>query len=307
MEKRYQVFISSTFADLEMERKDIMEAIMELNCFPAGMEMFPATDTEQFEYIKSIIDESDYYVVVIAGRYGSVAEDGISYTEKEFDYAVSKGIPVLAFVKKDIESLPMCRVEQESTKRKKLDRFRKKALNGRVARFWNNSDELKYVIHSSLSKEFKTHPKTGWIKANEPVCCSKESILGRETEISQTKIEQTIFVLKQEIEIPVECPEGIYNMMPTTMEEFLLFVGTDLIVPCTDSDFIRLVNNFVEYVYSSSLDYSENGAVMPSGLSKIKTLLYSYEIININISNAVGYYAYTALGKEIIKHIGKKI
>ncbi len=30
--------------------------------------MFLATDTEQFEYIKSIIDESDYYVVVIAGN-----------------------------------------------------------------------------------------------------------------------------------------------------------------------------------------------------------------------------------------------
>ena len=55
MDKRYQVFISSTFADLEKERKGIMEAIIGLDCFPAGMEMFPATDTEQFEYIKTII------------------------------------------------------------------------------------------------------------------------------------------------------------------------------------------------------------------------------------------------------------
>lgn len=59
LDKRYQIFISSTFADLENERKGIMEAIIELGCFPAGMEMFPATDTEQFEYIKTVIDESD--------------------------------------------------------------------------------------------------------------------------------------------------------------------------------------------------------------------------------------------------------
>jgi len=61
MDKRFQVFISSTFADLEEDKKEVMEAIINLDCFPAGMEMFPATDTEQFEYIKSIIDASDYY------------------------------------------------------------------------------------------------------------------------------------------------------------------------------------------------------------------------------------------------------
>ena len=83
MEKRYQVFISSTFADLEDERKGVMEAIIELDCFPAGMEMFPASNKEQFEYIKSVIDESDYYVIIVAGGDGTIAEEGIRYTEKE--------------------------------------------------------------------------------------------------------------------------------------------------------------------------------------------------------------------------------
>lgn len=69
--------------------------------------MFPAADSEQFEYIKTIINESDYYVLVVAGRYGSIAEDGDSYTEKELNYAVEQGIPILAFVKKDISTIPM--------------------------------------------------------------------------------------------------------------------------------------------------------------------------------------------------------
>ena len=99
MDKRYQVFISSTFADLEEERKGIMQAIIELDCFPAGMEMFPATDSEQFEYIKTIIDESDYYVLIVAGRYGSIAEDGISYTEKEFDTPKKKAFRFLRLQK----------------------------------------------------------------------------------------------------------------------------------------------------------------------------------------------------------------
>lgn len=166
MEKRYQVFISSTFADLEEERKDVMEAIIELDCFPAGMEMFPASNKEQFEYIKSVIDESDYYVIIVAGKYGSIAEDGLSYTEKEFDYAKEKGIPILAFVKKNIDNLAANKVEMDADKREKLEIFRKKVLEGRLAKFWNTKDELKYNLHSSLSREMKQNPKVGWIRGN---------------------------------------------------------------------------------------------------------------------------------------------
>jgi hypothetical protein len=167
LEKRYQVFISSTFVDLEDERKEVMEAIINLNCFPAGMEMFPASDTEQFDYIKRIIDESDYYVIVVAGKYGSVAEDGISYTEKEFDYAKEKKIPILAFVKKDIETIPGNKIETDHDKKTRLDAFREKVLDGRVAKFWDTPDELKYKIHNSLSNEFKIHPRPGWIRGNQ--------------------------------------------------------------------------------------------------------------------------------------------
>ena len=93
LKKRYQVFISSTFADLADERRHVMETILKCDCFPAGMEMFPALDMEQFTYIKSIIDDSDYYILIIAGRYGTLTSDGISYTEKEYDYAVEKASP----------------------------------------------------------------------------------------------------------------------------------------------------------------------------------------------------------------------
>ncbi len=74
--------------------------------------------------------------------------NNVSYTEKEFDYDVSKGIPVLAFLKKNIELISVEKSETNLVRRKKLDEFRKKALNGRVARFWNSTEDLKYVIHS---------------------------------------------------------------------------------------------------------------------------------------------------------------
>lgn len=177
MDKRYQVFISSTFADLQEERKEVMEAIINLNCFPAGMEMFPAADIEQFEYIKTIIDESDYYILVIAGRYGSLADDGKSYTEKEYEYAKEKGIPVLVFVKKEIDNLPVNQTDNNPELKNKLIKFRENAMQNRLAKFWNEKMELKYHVNDSLSKAFKLTPKTGWVKADSIVDTKSLKIL----------------------------------------------------------------------------------------------------------------------------------
>jgi len=111
MDKRYQVFVSSTFVDLKEERQKVLQTLMEMDCIPAGMELFPAADEEQWEFIQKIIDDCDYYLLIIGGRYGSLADDGLSYTEKEFDYAVSKGIKVIALVHKQPDSLPRDKTE----------------------------------------------------------------------------------------------------------------------------------------------------------------------------------------------------
>ncbi|WP_226914286.1 MULTISPECIES: DUF4062 domain-containing protein, partial [Psychrobacter] len=95
MDKRYQVFVSSTFADLKNERSNVIQTLMEMDCIPAGMELFPALDEEQFEFIKKVIDDSDYYLLIIGGRYGSLSNEGISYTEMEYDYAISQGVKVI--------------------------------------------------------------------------------------------------------------------------------------------------------------------------------------------------------------------
>jgi hypothetical protein len=42
MQKKYQVFISSTFRDLADERQDAMRAVLDLGDIPSGMEIFPA-------------------------------------------------------------------------------------------------------------------------------------------------------------------------------------------------------------------------------------------------------------------------
>ena len=84
MEKRYQVFVSSTYQDLQEERKEVMQALLELDCIPSGMELFPASNEDQWSLITRVIDDCDYYLLIIGGRYGSCNEEGVGYTEMEF-------------------------------------------------------------------------------------------------------------------------------------------------------------------------------------------------------------------------------
>jgi hypothetical protein len=166
MDKRYQVFISSTYSDLKEERSKVMQTIMSLDCIPAGMELFPANDTDQFDFIKKIIDDCDYYILIVGGRYGTISDDGISYTEKEFDYAIDKKIPVLAFLHEDINNIPVGKSDIETIKREKLIAFREKVSSGRLVKFWNNAEDLNGKVAVSLNYTIKAQPGIGWIRAN---------------------------------------------------------------------------------------------------------------------------------------------
>jgi hypothetical protein len=165
---RYQVFVSSTFTDLVEERHAVREAILELAHFPAGMEIFPAADATPWELIEQIISGSDYYIVIIGGRYGSVDEDGISFTEREYDLAQKLSKPTLAFLHRDPEIIPAGKVELTARARKKLGAFKKKALEGHLCKHWSTRDDLKSVVMLSLIHTFRTKPGRGWIRAGGP-------------------------------------------------------------------------------------------------------------------------------------------
>ena len=91
---KFQVFISSTYSDLREEREAVPWAVLTARHIPVGMEAL-ASDDRGWQTIKSAIDRSDYYILLLAGRYGSIDTDGKSWTEKEYEYAVGRGIPIL--------------------------------------------------------------------------------------------------------------------------------------------------------------------------------------------------------------------
>lgn len=143
-----------------------MQTILNYDCFPAGMELFPAMDEKQFEYIKRIIDDSDYYLLIIGGRYGSEDAKGVSWTEREYNYAVKKKIPVLVFDHQDFTKLSADKTDQKDKKRKKLIAFKKKVSTGRLINYWTDAKDLDAVVAKSLHKVLEEKPMKGWIKVD---------------------------------------------------------------------------------------------------------------------------------------------
>ena len=174
----YQVFVSSTYEDLKLERQEVMAAVVSTGNVPIGMEYFPAGDAAPFDYIKKQIDGADYYILIVAGKYGSINEEtGISYTEMEFNYAVEKSVPIAVLQFKDINKLPGEKLEiEDANKREKLDSFRKRSKEGRMATFWEDSKDLRMQVKDAINNMIVMSPRTGWVRADKAITISQEKL-----------------------------------------------------------------------------------------------------------------------------------
>ena len=119
----FRFSLGSIYPDLKDARLAVSNALAKAGYMPAGMELFPATDQQQHDYIKRVIDRSDYYIAIVGGRYGSLSDGGLNFTEEEFEYARSKDIPILAFVSEDRGDIAIGKTETDITAKRKTGRF----------------------------------------------------------------------------------------------------------------------------------------------------------------------------------------
>jgi hypothetical protein len=190
VEKRYQIFVSSTYRDLTDERAAVIQMILGLNHLPAGMEMFPAANEDQWKLIKRVIDESDYYVVVVGGRYGSMDAEGISYTEREYDYAIETKTPVLGFLHRDPDRIEAGKTDQNDEARQKLAEFRKK-VESRPVQYFLGAAELGGHVAMSLVHLTNNEPGIGWVRGDKAMTVEQENeILDLKRQLAEAKAER---------------------------------------------------------------------------------------------------------------------
>lgn len=166
MKKKYQVFISSTYEDLKEERAAVTQCLLDNNCIPVEMEQFPASNMSQMEYIEKMLDDCDYYILIIGGRYGSLDDDGVGYTEKEYNYAQQKGIPVMAFVNLHPEKLPNEKCEHANIE--KFKAFRDRVRNAKkLVKGYSDIGDLKANVVTAVNAAIREYPGIGWVRATD--------------------------------------------------------------------------------------------------------------------------------------------
>lgn len=255
MDRRYQVFISSTYGDLKDERAEIIQALLELDCIPAGMELFPAATMEAWELIKGVIDDSDYYCLVVAGRYGSLGPTGLSFTEMEYDYALSQNKPIMAFLHADPEQLAAIKVEKTDAGKTALAAFRKKVEQNHHRRAWTSAPELGGLVSRGLVNMRKTNPAEGWVRGR---FAATNEMLVELAELRAKVAELTITASAAAIAEPIKDnlaggadihkvyvsyteksqKERKNVTISVSWDTILTYVGPSLVSECEDTEFV---------------------------------------------------------------------
>lgn len=189
--KKYQVFISSTYKDLKDERGKIELSLRKNDYITIGMEIFPAANKSQWDLIKKRIDQSDFYILIIAGKYGTIfktafdfapeiveEDEEISFTHLEFRYAKEKGKPIFAFIPDPEVVFEKDKVESTIAGKKKLQRFVEETKNSKLTvKHWKEFSELAPDILAALTEEINSSKNAknnnlGWVQTkelNEPI------------------------------------------------------------------------------------------------------------------------------------------
>jgi Domain of unknown function (DUF4062) len=213
VKKRLQVFVSSTYTDLIAERQAAVEAIRIAGHIPAGMELFSSGDESQMEVINQWIDESDVYLLILGGRYGSVeAKSGKSYTQLEYEYAVSQNKPMFACVLTDASVEE--RVKRhgtsvfETSEPRKLNAFRELVLS-KISKFCSDEKDIKIAIGQKMAELSRRDDLIGWVKstdqpdlarlADEIARLSKDNAMLRDRELSKTNSSASIDLTFEEL------------------------------------------------------------------------------------------------------------
>ena len=190
--RKFSIFISSTYEDLIDERQALVGVALESNFIPVGMEQFHAAPTSQWNVITKMIDECDLYLLIIGGRYGTIEEEtGISYTEKEYNYAKNKKLPVLVLIKDPLSIIESKKDtgKDKFDKMKKLEDFREKVTHdGNTVDFFKDLNDLKYKASATFKNALEyVDENAGWVRYRDVMDIINEEIGGRNKENDEFK------------------------------------------------------------------------------------------------------------------------
>jgi hypothetical protein len=147
------VFLCSTYADLADEREQILRAIRKLQLQHDSMEFFGARANQAIETCLEEVRRSDLLVVVVGHRYGSlVPEQGLSYSEAEYQEGHGLGKPCLVYIRSDdVPVLPKF-MERDADNMRRLERWKKVLRDRHTVAPFADANDLALQVSADISR-----------------------------------------------------------------------------------------------------------------------------------------------------------
>jgi hypothetical protein len=315
VKRKLQVFISSTFSDLALERQAAVTAVLKAGHIPAGMELFTAGDRSQMVTIRKWIDESDVYMLILGGRYGSIEKaSGISYTELEYDYALQQSKPIFAVVitreslEIKIKAGGTAFVEMENPKH--LAAFREKVLSN-ISSFFEDPKDVKLCVHESLTDFAANRELKGWVSAVDVF--DTQSLVKEISKLSDENraLKETVERLgkRPALRASVESTTDKFTQLFTVARAIKVDFPVSVVKEGGQTDLLNL--------FFQNKEMSVNGLTNRAGVSADESWLYHTVcpklqvhglIVNEKVSGArYRRSSVSSLGREFLAHVESTI
>lgn len=158
-------FISSTFIDLQEERKQVAAILIENGFTVNALEVKPAANGNVRNEIQRGIKESDFIILVVGERYGSIIpkltlSKSMSITKWEYKFAVNThGKDALVFFKNVISEAPVHYDDRTlvdfQLKQRLLKEFKAELSIVHKADYFSTAEELAQKVKKALIPTYR--------------------------------------------------------------------------------------------------------------------------------------------------------
>ena len=162
LDKRYQVFISTSGAEMQPERVILAQTLVGMGFFSWGLEQRTPLSTA---FARRQIDDCDYVLLLLGSQYGEQSVSGVGYMHLEYIYAVTKQKPIIVFMHEDPDARDPALHDEKPELLEKFKEFRK-LLQQEVDQVFSYRTlrDLELAVRFNMSQMLERYPTSGCVR-----------------------------------------------------------------------------------------------------------------------------------------------
>jgi len=162
LDKRYQVFISTSGAEMQSERIILSQTLVGMGFFSWGLEQRTPLNTA---FARRQIDDCDYVVILLGSQYGEQSVSGVGYMHLEYIYAVTKQKPIIVFMHEDPASRDPSLHDTKPELQEKFKEFRQLLQQEADQVFcYRTLRDLEMAVRLNMPQMLERYPVSGWVR-----------------------------------------------------------------------------------------------------------------------------------------------